>query len=85
MVIIPLIFAAFLGARESTSVKVRMIQADCMFDVAEGAHNAITNYRLIADYFQRPAEVERFLRRVRAYNVGIDIYLTQKGGVGVFT
>jgi ABC-type lipoprotein export system ATPase subunit len=26
------------------------------------------NYRLIADYYQRPAEVERFLRRVKAYN-----------------
>ena len=68
VVFIPIIFTVFIRAREATSVKMRTMQADCMFEVAEGAHNAIANFRLIADYAQRPAEVERFLRRVRAYN-----------------
>ena len=68
MVVILLSFIAFIRAREATTVDLQMKQADSMFDVAASAKDTITNYRLIADYFQRPAATERFLRRIRAYN-----------------
>ena len=68
ILVIPSSCVVFIRAREGTSLKMRTLQADCMFDVAGSALSTITNYRLIADYYQRPAEVERFLRRVRAYN-----------------
>ena len=68
IVLIPLSFLVFVRAREPMSVQMRTIQADAMFDVAEAAHNAITNYRMIADYYQRPAEVDRFLKRVTAFS-----------------
>merc|ERR1719331_3473463 len=65
MVVILLSFIAFIRAREAKTVDLQMKLADSMFDVAASAKDTITNYRLIADYFQRPAATERFLRRIR--------------------
>merc|ERR1719506_1756059 len=59
---------AFIPAREGTTVALRTIQKDRMADVAASVRDTINNYRLVADYFQRPAAVERFLRRIKAYN-----------------
>jgi ABC-type multidrug transport system fused ATPase/permease subunit len=71
--IIPLVvkfflFAVFIRARESKTVKLRMKLEDTMFDVAASVRDTITNYRLVADYFQRPAAVERFRQRIHKYN-----------------
>ena len=66
--IIPFIFMIFIRAREGVSVRLRTAQANSLFEVAESVRDTITNYRLIADYYQRPAAVERFLRRIGAFN-----------------
>ena len=41
---------------------------DRMFDVAAAVKDNILNYRLVADYFQRPAATERLVRRINEYN-----------------
>merc|ERR1719197_500789 len=41
---------------------------DRMFDVAAAIKDNILNYRLVADYFQRPAATERLVRRINEYN-----------------